>query len=268
MFRFVATANTNGGGDNTGLYQGTQRQNIAFADRFILCEMGYPEPDVEIMLLEKCVPRLPAAIRETMVKYANEVRKLFMGDGNMDVAHATLELKFSTRSLLRWASLTLSFQALARQGIQPVSYALDRALAFRASRESRAMLHELAQRMFPQNSAELHIEPFTVDENDLGGENGVLFLATKMRSVEPEGAIKVHLRKTWTGPDGERSKDWLGVADANGLSLSFGTPDRPASGRQYPASECEAGNPFVELQKRATRKLREGYALVLSNCEF
>lgn len=42
MFRFTATANTNGGGDESGLYQGTQRQNLAFSDRFILCEMGYP----------------------------------------------------------------------------------------------------------------------------------------------------------------------------------------------------------------------------------
>ena len=42
MFRFAATANTNGGGDETGLYQGTQRQNIAWLDRFMLCELSYP----------------------------------------------------------------------------------------------------------------------------------------------------------------------------------------------------------------------------------
>ena len=42
MFRFAAPANTNGGGDESGLYQGAQRQNMAFSGRFILCEMGYP----------------------------------------------------------------------------------------------------------------------------------------------------------------------------------------------------------------------------------
>ena len=33
LFRFAATANTNGGTDETGLYQGTLRQNLAFMDR-------------------------------------------------------------------------------------------------------------------------------------------------------------------------------------------------------------------------------------------
>jgi ATPase len=32
-----------------------------------------------------------------------------------------------------------------------LSYALDRALGFRASRPTRAMLHELLQRLFPMD---------------------------------------------------------------------------------------------------------------------
>lgn len=149
MFRFVATANTNGGGDETGLYQGTQRQNAAFADRFILCEMGYPDPAVEQKLLQKHNPSLPAELCKDMVLYANEVRKLFMGE-NSDYSN-NLEITFSTRSLIRWGNLTVRYQPLAKQGIQPLAYALDRALAFRACRESRALLHELAQRIFPEN---------------------------------------------------------------------------------------------------------------------
>ena len=146
MFRFVATANTNGGSDDTGLYQGTLRQNLAAMDRFILCEVGYPSPETEKCILERSVPDLPKKIRDLMVAYANDIRQLFMaenGDGS------AIELTFSTRSLIRWADLTLRFQPLARQGLQPVMYALDRALAFKGCRETRAMLHELAQRFFP-----------------------------------------------------------------------------------------------------------------------
>ena len=143
MFRFVATANTNGGSDETGLYQGTLRQNLAVMDRFVLCEVGYPTPLIEQHILERSAPALPTELRELMVKFANEVREKFMGEGE-----GAIEVTFSTRSLIRWADLTLRFQPVARQGLQPVMYALDRALAFRACRETRAMLHELAQRYF------------------------------------------------------------------------------------------------------------------------
>ena len=147
MFRFAATANTNGGSDETGLYQGTLRQNLAFLDRFWLCEVGYPAKDAEETLLARHAPKLPETIRRKMVEYAGEVRRLFMGETG--ATGSSIEVTFSTRTLLRWADLTVRFQPLSRQGVQPVTYALDRALGFRATRETRAVLHELAQRMFP-----------------------------------------------------------------------------------------------------------------------
>ena len=151
MFRFAATANTNGGSDETGLYQGTLRMNLALMDRFIVCEMRYPEPATEEMLLAKIAPGLPEQIRKKMVEYANEVRRLFMGEKENGYGGNAIEVPFSTRTLLRWADLSLRYHPLAKQGIQPISYALDRALGFRACRETRAMLHELSQRIFPSN---------------------------------------------------------------------------------------------------------------------
>lgn len=153
QFRFVATANTNGAADETGLYQGTLRQNLAFMDRFWLCEIGYPEPEAEAKLLERVAPSLPSELCRTMVTYANEVRRMFIGEGASHQPGETIEITFSTRTLLRWADLTLRFQPLARQGVQPVLHALDRALGFRASRTTRALLHELGQRMFAAPSA-------------------------------------------------------------------------------------------------------------------
>lgn len=151
MFRFVATANTNGANDETGLYQGTLRQNIAMMDRFSLCQMNYPEAKTEEILLAKYAPKIPTEIRNKMVDYANEVRKLFMGDEEARFSANSIEITFSTRSLLRWADLTVRYQPLAKKGIKPIEYALDRALAFRACPSTRAMLHELVQRIFPNN---------------------------------------------------------------------------------------------------------------------
>ncbi|MGE4297898.1 MAG: AAA family ATPase [Desulfovibrionaceae bacterium] len=160
MFRFVATANTNGGSDETGLYQGTLRQNLAFMDRFWLCEVGYPSPDAEENLLAKTAPMLPMELRKAMVAFAGEVRRLFLGSGDtLTPLGETIEVTFSTRTLLRWAALTLRYQPMAHQGVQPVCFALDRALGFRATWETRAMLHELAQRMFPTVEDPPHEQP-------------------------------------------------------------------------------------------------------------
>ena len=150
MFRFAATANSNGGSDETGLYQGVQKQNLAFMDRFIVCEITYPKSEAEEMLLEKTASQIPVGIRKKMVEYANEVRNLFMGEGGKSFNSNSIEVTLSTRTLLRWAALSVRYQPLAAQGIRPISYALDRALGFRACRETRAMLHELAQRIFPE----------------------------------------------------------------------------------------------------------------------
>ena len=151
-FRIAATANTNGASDETGLYQGTLRQNLAFMDRFWLCEINYPDKKSEMKLLEQNYPELPENLRSDMVSFANEVRELFMGAENSSSNLSNrIEVTFSTRTLLRWADLTLRFQPLSDQGIKPVNYALDRALGYRATRESRAVLHELAQRIFTGN---------------------------------------------------------------------------------------------------------------------
>ncbi|MGL1931814.1 MAG: AAA family ATPase [Desulfotalea sp.] len=148
QFRFAATANTNGSSDESGLYHGTLSQNLAFMDRFWVSQIEYPSIEAEEQLLAMKSGNLPEDVRKKMVEYAGEVRRFFMGDSHVHF-NQKIEVTFSTRTLIRWADLIQRFQPLAQQGIQPVTYALDRALGFRATKETRTFLHELAQRVFP-----------------------------------------------------------------------------------------------------------------------
>ncbi len=87
--------------------------NLAWLDRFMLCEVNYPDAVVEKALLVKLHPALPEHIVVKMVDFANEIRKQFIGAS--DSYTDTIEVTLSTRTLLRWADLTLRFQPLAHQ---------------------------------------------------------------------------------------------------------------------------------------------------------
>lgn len=144
-FRFIATGNTNGAGDQSGLYSGTTQQNLAFMDRFLVMEVGYMDAETEAEVLGDKVPQLPEDIRKAMVQTANAVRTQFMGESGSDGA---LEVTMSTRTLVRWAQHAYLATPKAKQGINPVMYALDPALCLRASPETREGIKGIAQRIF------------------------------------------------------------------------------------------------------------------------
>ena len=242
MFRLVATANTNGGGDDTGLYQGTQRQNLAWLDRFTICEVGYPSADVEKNLLARRFPSLPESLCATMVDYANEVRKLFMGEATTSNLTSTIEVTFSTRSLLRWGDLTVRFQPLAHQGVQPVTYALDRALAFRASHETRAMLHELAQRLFPQQVEPGSPKPEASEAVPLQGEQALRFMRGHLHRTPTVAKPRVHLQVVHNlSGKKQDGKYWIGEASPVGLTLEWGKPDTVGQQRNRPDNPTFSG---------------------------
>lgn len=76
-FRFVATGNTNGSGDETGLYQGTNMQNSANYDRFgICCKVSYMAKAMEtrIVVNQSGIDKEDA---KRLVDFANAVREAF-----------------------------------------------------------------------------------------------------------------------------------------------------------------------------------------------
>lgn len=141
MFRIIVTANSVGQGDTTGLYQGVLRQNLAFMDRFRVTVVDYAGCQTELALLETVTPELPVELRKKMRKVANEVRRLFTGD---DSSSPQLTITFSTRTLLRWARLTLTFKGAPNA----IEYALERALTARAEPEQRTAIHRIAEDIF------------------------------------------------------------------------------------------------------------------------
>jgi len=140
-FRLVATGNSAGSGDQSGLYQGVLRQNLAFLDRFRLMEVGYPDPEDEMQLLAAVVPNMPESVRASMIKVANQIRKVFIGgqDGG-----GMLSVTLSTRGLMRWASLVATFKSAPNA----LAYSLDRALTFRAEPSEREAIHRIAKDVF------------------------------------------------------------------------------------------------------------------------
>ncbi len=89
---------------------------------------------------------------------------------------------------------------MARQGIQPIAYALDRALAYRASRETRAMLHELVQRIFPKQDDILK-NTAQFQTGNLTGSVGIQYLEQKMTGISLTDSPKVYLRRSHKAPN-------------------------------------------------------------------
>lgn len=76
-FRFVATGNSNGSGDEHGLYQGVQIQNAANYDRFNICtRIEYMAPELEQKVIEGQAA-VAAAEAQRFVEFGTAVRKAF-----------------------------------------------------------------------------------------------------------------------------------------------------------------------------------------------
>jgi len=131
-FRFVATGNTNGAGDETGLYQGTQLQNAANYERFaVVHQVEYMDPKVETLVLQSKA-NLHHKDAENLVKYAGMIRDA--------VKRAELTAPISPRALIHAGKIGM-MRGDFQQGI---------AMAYtnRLSQIDREVATQLAQRVY------------------------------------------------------------------------------------------------------------------------
>jgi cobaltochelatase CobS len=131
-FRFVATGNTNGGGDESGLYQGTSIQNAANYERFgTTIQVRYMAPNMEAKVVAN---KAGVALEDAkkLVEFAGRVREAFEG--------GKIGLPISPRSLI--------FAAL--QGIRRGNYRIGINFAYcnRLDRVDREAVDQIAQRFF------------------------------------------------------------------------------------------------------------------------
>lgn len=104
--RFFATDNTNGRGDDSGMFAGTHILNEATLDRFnTVVKYSYTDPNNEKMIL-KAKGGVELKIARDMVKVAQKVRESF----EKELCYCTL----STRRLIDWARKTVRYGDVRR----------------------------------------------------------------------------------------------------------------------------------------------------------
>lgn len=132
-FRFCATGNTNGTGDETGLYQGTLVQNAANYSRFkITEEVQYMAAYIETNILESKT-RISKPEAKKIVKFANDVREMFR--------EHKISMTISPREMISAAQLGIAFGGNWELGIKL-------AFANRLPRVDKQVVEQYMQRIF------------------------------------------------------------------------------------------------------------------------
>lgn len=159
--RLVVTDNLRGLiGDDTGSYQGRNRQDVSVMDEFWKIRMDYMPATEEVELLKEGLPefgddaavsdQIKTQLARTLRQFAENVRDAYLGncaDGS------ALEATMSTRTLLRFRDLLIALRGGERQGFNPILDALDVALTNMVSDASRLAIHRLAEMVFGSGSA-------------------------------------------------------------------------------------------------------------------
>jgi len=109
-FRFFATGNTNGTGDETGLYQGTTMQNAANYSRFkITEEVEYMDAKIEEAIIS-AKTGVDKTVSRNLVKFANQVRSSF--------TEGKISSTISPRELISAAQIGFAFGGKWAVGLQ------------------------------------------------------------------------------------------------------------------------------------------------------
>jgi cobaltochelatase CobS len=139
-FRLIATANTCGQGDESGMYMGARPQSMATLDRFEnWVSVNYMQPEKETDWLKGVVPMLPDAMASQMINYAGEHRIAFVGGKIMQ--------PLSPRGLRAMAKRFVSTMTLVNDEANAFEEAFGSTILDRCTSQDKVVLEGLYQRI-------------------------------------------------------------------------------------------------------------------------
>ena len=141
LFRFCATANSRGQGDEHGIYSGVRPVNGALLDRFkTFIEVEYLKPDEEFKVLEKAHADVPADTRQHIVDFAKSMRKAFV--------HGEITVPCSPRSVDAICEMTAFYTTVLDTTTSAIEEAVYSSIIDRAPLDNRQRVIEIADKHF------------------------------------------------------------------------------------------------------------------------
>ena len=136
----VATANTNGRGDESGRYNYAKRQSSALLNRFTSwMKADYLSKKNEISLLKRVVPELTAQEVESLCDYAAEHRSAFLKDD--------IEMAMSLRNLVALGQKYIDYKVFLDDDTAAMGRAFDNVITNAASEDDAVAINGIRQRV-------------------------------------------------------------------------------------------------------------------------
>ena len=141
FLRICACNNTNGQGDDSGLYPDAKVQSSASLDRFEnWVYIEYMSPADEIKLIRKRVSNVTKKDTRLLMDYVKEHRQAF--------TDARVTVPLTPRTLCAMAEKLVFYRRVCSDG-EAIRATVDAVIMHRASLEDKAVLREIIQRTFP-----------------------------------------------------------------------------------------------------------------------
>lgn len=143
MFRIFATGNTQGQGDDFGMYAGARVQSMALLDRFTAwITVDYLPADMRRKLLGSAVPHLEPKMADKVAQYVTEHIEAFKG--------AKVVKPISPRGMISLGKAVANFQALMpkSEAKRALELAFNRTILNACTMQDKVVLKAIVARVF------------------------------------------------------------------------------------------------------------------------